>query len=179
MKNLYLTEFIKHAGEVGSIVASSRFTIKRILKNIDFEKTKLIVEHGPATGCITKEILKKMKSEAELHLFETNKNFCKELEKIKDNRLKIHNTSAEKTSQTIKNKADIIISGIPLTTMPKETSKKILADSNQSLNETGKYIHYQFSPLAKKIIKQQFTPKMQYEILNIPPVFIFVCPKTN
>lgn len=151
---------------------SSKFVVRKVIKNIDFEKTKIIIEHGPATGCITKELLKKMKTNAELHVFETNKNFCKELRKIKDPRLKIHNTGAEKTSQKIKKKADIIISGVPLTTLPRKTSSKIIKESYNSLKKQGKYIHYQFSPLAKKIIKEQFKPKTQYEILNVPPLFI-------
>ncbi|MCH8014471.1 MAG: hypothetical protein IH823_06745 [Candidatus Dadabacteria bacterium] len=68
-----------------------------IIKNIDFSKTKCVVEFGPGIGTVTKVILKNLNQDAKLICFESNFEFCTFLDKnLNDSRLVVINDSAEK-----------------------------------------------------------------------------------
>ena len=56
----FLYEFIKKPSEVGSITPSSKFLTKELTKQINYTKARHIVEFGAGTGCVTKEILKRL-----------------------------------------------------------------------------------------------------------------------
>ena len=58
-KRSFITQFLKESKMVGSVRPSSRFLMEKMLQNIDFENSKIIVELGPGTGVFTYEILKK------------------------------------------------------------------------------------------------------------------------
>ena len=56
MKKSFLKSFWAEKKMVGSMTPSSRFLMDKMLKNIDFKKSKLIVELGPGTGVFTEKI---------------------------------------------------------------------------------------------------------------------------
>jgi phosphatidylethanolamine/phosphatidyl-N-methylethanolamine N-methyltransferase len=61
MKRSNLTmEAVKNMKQVGSIVPSSSFLTKKIIKGIDFNKNLNVLELGAGTGVFTKEILNRM-----------------------------------------------------------------------------------------------------------------------
>jgi len=94
-KKGFLKQFWKEKKMVGAMAPSSRFLAKKMLKNIDFNSEKVIVELGPGTGVFTKEIIQKMAPDAHLLVFELNDNFYKALKKsIHDERvILIHDTA--------------------------------------------------------------------------------------
>src|SRR3989338_5630388 len=102
-KLLFFSAFVKHPKQIGSIIPSSKFLIKEMLKHIDFGNARYIVEYGPGTGCITEELLKRARKDARILCFETNKKFYTYLKnKIKDKRFIIVNDSAENIKKHIK-----------------------------------------------------------------------------
>ena len=50
--------FLGKPKEVGSIIPSSRFMERRIVKTLQLEGVKLVVELGPGTGGTTKAVLR-------------------------------------------------------------------------------------------------------------------------
>src|ERR1043165_2817088 len=80
----FLRGFLKHPVMVGSIIPSSRILIERMLKPVDWEKTKLFVEYGPGVGPFTRPILEKMAEGSTLIAIDTNPDFIKFLRRSID-----------------------------------------------------------------------------------------------
>ena len=128
-KLLFFSAFLKYPKEIGSVVPSSKFLIKEVLKNIDFKNARYIAEYGPGTGCITSEILKRARKGAKILCFETNKRFYTYLKnKIKDERFIIINDSSENIMDYVKKynipKIDYVVSGLPFSSL--SVSKKCI-----------------------------------------------------
>ena len=68
--------------KVASIYPSSKFLIKKICNKINFNNEITIIEYGPGTGAITKELLKKMNKNSMLVAIVLQFNFSVENRKI-------------------------------------------------------------------------------------------------
>ncbi|MDQ3811636.1 MAG: methyltransferase, partial [Chloroflexota bacterium] len=122
---LFARNFLKHPRMLGSLIPSSRFLIDQLLRQIDWERAQLIVEYGPGVGTFTTEILRRMRPDATLVVFETNSEFVQFLrESIRDRRLHIVHGSAAEVDVLLerlgRGPADYVISGIPFSTMPND-----------------------------------------------------------
>ncbi|MCF6350237.1 MAG: methyltransferase [Flavobacteriaceae bacterium] len=183
-KRGFFKEAIKNIKISGSIVPSSKFLTNAMLKNVDFENAKVIVEFGPGNGIITYEILKRMRPDAVLICFEVNKQFYEHLNKINDKRLIVLNVSAENIKSEINNlgftEIDCCISSLPLTNIPNIIGKNILINTRQVLKTNGHFSQFQYSLSFFKKLKSVFNKKnvkIKFEVLNIPPAFIYNCKK--
>ncbi|HBB36467.1 MAG: putative phospholipid N-methyltransferase [Candidatus Moranbacteria bacterium GW2011_GWC1_45_18] len=181
--NLFFKAFIKNPRQVGALKQTSNFVIKEIVKSIDFEKARCLVELGGGMGNITKKIINKMHPECILFCFEIDPILAKHLaEKIQDNRVRIISDSAENIGkyllQSNIERVDYVISTVPLTTIPYRKMKEILKLSFQYLRGGGKYIQVQYSLLGRRYLRMLF-PKIgvNFVFLNIPPAFVYICVK--
>ena len=174
---ILIKEFLKDKN-VGAIASSTNKLVKEIINEIDFEKTKIIVEYGPGKGVITKQLLKQLKDDAVLFVFETNEQFINGLSKINDDRLIIINSDAENSKIIINHKykiqqVDYVISTIPFTFFDRKKRQRIIFRSYELLQEKGKFITAQYSWLVYHYLKEKFSKSSIKPILkNIPPTFI-------
>lgn len=173
---------IKNHKTTGAFSPSSVFLAKRMINHIDFDTARVIVEFGPGNGVITKQILKKMHKDAVLICFEVNDAFYNHISKIKDTRLKLVNKSAENVQDYLKSlnyvAADCIISSLPLSVLPSQLTSNILYKAKNTLKPNGVFIQYQYTTSFHKDFKLLFGNKnvfLAFEILNIPPAFIYKC----
>ncbi len=178
-KFFFIKEFIKNWREVGAITPSSKFLVKKMLKPIDFKRAKMIVEFGPGSGCITRELLKKMSSNSKLIVFESNSDFYQKLKNINDSRMTIFNESAINLKKRLNEQSpDYIISGIPLTNLLSKDKKNLLLFSYKILASQGRFIQFQYSLESLKLLKNIFNEvSIDFTPLNIPPAFVFSCLK--
>ena len=182
-KVAFFKEAVKNFKTSGTIIPSSRFLVKRILNSINFTNSKLIVEFGSGNGIITKEILKKIEPSTTLICFEINEVFYNDLKKIKHKQLIVLNASAENIQEEIEKfgfkQVDNFISSLPLTMLPKEVSQRIIENSYDVLNDKGLFVQFQYSTQFLKQFKAVFNRKVRldFEPLNIPPAFLYVCEK--
>src|ERR1035437_5966342 len=150
-----------------------------MIEPVDFNKAKIIVEFGPGTGVITLEILKKMSKDARLIVFEINDEFVEQLKEIPDTRMEIINDNAENIEAHLKKmeieKADYVISSIPLAMIPKKTEYAILNSVKNILNPDGALIQFQYSLASLKKLKEIFDVKIDFTSRNFPPACIFTC----
>jgi len=148
-----------------------------MLDKVDFDQARTIVELGAGTGCFTKEIINRLHPDAELYTFEINEKFCGVLNTYSDERVHVINDSAENMSKYVQS-ADVVISGMPLASLPKQVTKNILADATKVLKEDGVYLQYQYSPLSKRKLVEYFgNVNLSFEPLNIPPAVVYSCKK--
>lgn len=177
----FIKEFFKEKKQVGAISPSSKFLMRKMIKPIDFDRAKVIVELGPGNGVFTKGLLNKMSSDCRLFSFELNETFYSHIKSdINDHRLTLLNESAEKIKDVLKEngieKADYIVSSLPLAVIPSSIKNQILDNAKDSLSENGKYIQFQYTLNAKKLLEERFeNVKIEFTAANIPPAFVYQC----
>lgn len=179
MKKFFFEEFLRNKRGVGSITPSSPFLVRLMLATIDFDRARTIVELGPGLGPITRELLRRMGPGSTVIAFEMSKRFCDELNKIGDPRLVVRNVSALDMEQLIDaGKADYVISGLPLSTLGREFTKKLCATIANVLSPDGQYIQFQYSPLSYFFLRSYFRKvSIGFTLFNIPPAFVYRCSK--
>jgi len=137
------------------------------------------VECGPGNGVFSWAIMKQMTAASKLFLIESNKVLTDYLrQSVQDRRVQIIHGNAVEMNMLLKkhgaSQIDYILMGIPFSFFNRYFNYNILANSKEVLKKGGKLIIYQFSPRIKKSLKQHYSEIcMDYEILNVPPLFIF------
>ena len=178
---LFARNFFKYPSMLGSIVPSSRFLVKDLMSEIDWDRARVLVEFGPGVGTITREVLKRMRPDAVLVVIELNEEFVHYLgATIRDPRLRIVHGSAAHVRRILAEQglapADCIISGLPYSLLPEELRKEIVAESRQALKAEGSLLVFQFSPSVLPYLKSSFSSvKLGFQLLNILPARIFHC----
>ena len=180
-KSTFLKEFFDKKGMVGSVIPSSKFLIQMMLRKVEFENAKLIVELGPGTGVITDEIIKRLKPNTQLLVIELNDTFYMGLKsRISDPRVTIKKGCATELSRFINmlgmEKADYVVSSLPLAILPHILRKRIVIDINTHLKPNGSYIQFQYTLQSLKIFKKIFKKvSIKHCLLNVPPAFVYTC----
>jgi phospholipid N-methyltransferase len=175
----FLRGFITRPKEVGSIIPSSRFMERRIVKTADLHSAKLAVELGPGTGGTTRALLRNMAHDTKLLVIEINPDFVALLRRnIDDPRLIVHHGSATEIPEILAGhglgKPDVILSGIPFSTMAESLGTDILHSVRDALAEGGRFVAYQFRDRVHTLGVDVFgRAKVQTELLNMPPMRIY------
>lgn len=179
---MFLLEYIKNPRYIGAIAPSGKYLAYRMIREIDFENAKYIIEYGPGTGAFTEKILSRVNNDTIVILIERNKEFCNSLNKLygyKKNVI-ILNDSAENIDIILRkysiSEVDYIISGIPFASLPKNVSSRILMKTSDLLKNRGKFITFQYSLFKLKLIKRYFK-KVNYSkiLVNFPPAYVLTC----
>tara|TARA_B110000285_G_scaffold223341_1_gene278703 strand:- start:4265 stop:4819 length:555 start_codon:yes stop_codon:yes gene_type:complete len=180
-KGSFIKQFFKDRQMVGSVTPSTRFLAEKMIKNIDFNKDKLIIELGPGNGVFTDLILKQMEPDTKLIILELNNEFYKSLSgRITDPRVKVVHDSAENIEKYIPGgaKVDCVISSLPLMVLPEAVRVNIVNISNAVLKPKGLYMQFQYSLQSKKLLESVFcTVSVKFTIKNFPPAFVYTCRK--
>src|SRR3954465_337759 len=99
---MFLRGFFKHPVMVGSIVPSSGQLIRKMLRPVDWENTRLFVEYGPGVGTFTRPILDLLGPDATPVTIATNPDSTKFLpQSIEDPRLVPVTGSAAEVEQIL------------------------------------------------------------------------------
>ena len=180
----FFREFLKHPLQIGSVIPSSRFLEKRVLKKAELSGAKTVVELGAGTGGITRAILGAMAPEARLLSIEINPRFYDMIRTIDDERLIAHLGSACELQEILSTyglgAADAIISGIPFSTMSPSIGADILAAISSTLGARGRFVAYQVSDRVAALSRPFLGHgRMDLEFLNIPPMRVFVWEKQS
>ncbi|VAW33844.1 hypothetical protein MNBD_GAMMA01-2092 [hydrothermal vent metagenome] len=181
--------FIKNAilkpKQVAYFLPSSKALIHSIAKKSQLATAKHIVELGPGTGGTTKGILLEMQQSAELCAVEINKDFVDYLNKsITDQRLHVRHDGAQNLTEIIKKlgwiHADVVISGIPFSTLPKGIAKEIMQSIYASIKPGGLFVAYQLRDKVGQLATPIFGEAIvHWEYKNFPPMRIFIWKKTE
>ena len=87
--------FLRNPREVGSVIPSSRFLIRRVLKAGEVSRARVILELGPGTGVLTREILRAMPPASRLIAVELMPRFARLLRReLDDPRLLVYEGSS-------------------------------------------------------------------------------------
>lgn len=175
----FLQGFLKRPKEVGSIIPSSRFLMQRVVRSANADEAKLIVELGPGTGVVTRTILRSMQPDARLLAIEINPRFIELIGRtLRDERLHLHLGGAQDIEQVLQERGlprpDVILSGIPFSTMDRELALSILRAVHAVLAPGGRFVAYQFRDRVEVLGREVFgQASVQTELLNVPPMRVY------
>lgn len=176
--------FLRSPEQVGSIIPSSRFLERRMINLAGLDSAAVAVELGPGTGGTTRAMLNAMAPDARLLTIELDPKFSGILESIGDERLIAHTGSAADLQAILDHYGlpapDVIVSGIPFSTMPRDVATSVLEAVKHSLAEGGRFIAYQFrghvGRLGRPILGE---PEVELELFNVPPMRFYCWRKSR
>ena len=174
----FLREFLKNPRQIGSVVPSSRFLEQRLVDVSGAANARLIVEFGPGTGGTTQALLHALPGEARLLAIEINPRFASHLESIADPRLIVHTGSALDIREALAARGlpqpDVVLSGIPFSTMPPAVGRAILRAAWDALAPGGRFVAYQFRDSVHMLGRDLLgTPEISLALINVPPMRVY------
>lgn len=180
---VFLKNAILNPKQVAYVFPSGKTLIHSIAERSGLNSARQIVELGPGTGGTTTGFLKEMQQDAILCAVEINKDFVDYLNKtIDDERLHVKHDGAQNLEHIVKDlgweSADVVISGMPFSTLPKKIARDIIQSVYDSLKPDGLFVAYQFRDRVGQLATPIFgEPKTYWEYKNFPPMQIFVWKK--
>lgn len=181
---VFARNFFKNPKMLGSLIPSSRFLIKQLLRDVKWNDVRVFVEYGPGVGTISGEIVKRMRPDARLVVFEINDDFVRVMKNRfqHDPRVHVLHRSAAEVQDALRElgleKADCAIAGIPFSIMKEEDRQAVLRNTHAALRPGGSFLVYQFSSRVRADLEKIFGPVHQgFEPLNILPARLFHCVK--
>ncbi len=185
-----LKQAISNFKEIGSIAPSSQKLAERIVENANIKNKRVIVEFGPGTGVITREILKRKHKDAvyfglELNpdLVEETKRNCPEATVFCDSATNI----AKYLKEIGKEECDCIVSGLPFANFDEDLQNEILASASNNLSNKGTFLTFSYNvslitkagKLFRKKLPTYFSSVIRSKTIwaNLPPAFIYKATK--
>jgi phospholipid N-methyltransferase len=170
--------FLRRPQQVGSVIPSSRFLKRRLVKAADIAHARLVVELGPGTGGTTRALLQALPRDARLLCIEIEPRFAALLRGLTDPRLIVHQGSAADLRRILARyrlgAPDAVVSGIPFSTMPPALGRQVVAAIQRELAPGGRFVAYQVRGKVAEIARPLFgRPEVAFELLNIPPARLF------
>ena len=170
--------FLRQPSVVASVMPSSRYLARRLADPGLLARARSVVELGPGTGVVTRAILEVLPPDARLLAIEVNEDFAAMLKAEEDPRLIAHCGSAAQLREAVALHAlprpEVVISGIPFSTMQPALGRHILEQVWSCLAPRGHFIAYQLRRhVAVLGCDLLGTPAIKLEMRNVPPVRLF------
>jgi len=169
--------------QVGSVMPSSKRLAMKMIRGVNFNDAKVIVELGPGTGAITKYLVNELQSHTKLISIEINETFIEQLNQdYPQENVEFVCDSVENIPQILADrgieKVDAYVSSLPISLFPKEMISKLTQDMKDSLTDEGVYVQYQYSLHKKKWIESNWSVKNKaITVFNVPPSIVYTCNK--
>lgn len=179
---LFLNKFFTEPLMIGSITPSSSFLAKKMLESLPWEELDVIVELGAGTGIFTDYIARYKKPSCRVLVIEQDAQMREALRRRHPDFF--YGSRAERTHWFLEKynlpPADCIISGLPFANFSDMLRADILLSIDQSLKTNGQLVAFQYSLQMKSLFKKHFPQvSVGFELLNLPPAFIYRCRKEN
>jgi len=172
--------------QTGAIVPSQRFLITRMIAPIPETYEGRVIELGAGNGALTLRLAARCPA-ARILACEINPVLAR---KTRDNldragingRVEVISDSAEHLLSEMggrgMEKADYVLSGIPLGNLPGERAQSLIDAVSRALDRNGMYIQFQYSLIDRKRIHSRFRSLRTVPVLlNIPPAVVYYARK--
>ena len=172
---LFFRQLLSRPLQISAMAPSSRFLGKAMASRL--KPGNRVVEFGPGTGVLTREILAAGIKPADLTLFEYNADFVAHLRSSFPG-VTVLNDGAQTAPNHMAPGVDAVISGVPLLSMPPELRESIVRSAFQILGPNGYYVQFTYGPRtpisADQIAGLGLTVSQTARIwANLPPARVF------
>lgn len=189
MSSLF-TKFLCNPGQVGAFCASSQALAVEMTRCIGMETAGTVVELGPGTGAITREIVAHLAPETQFVAVELDEEMAENL-RVLFPRAQICCGCASQLPGLLKEEgkdhADIILSGLPWAIFPEKLQDEILEGVLEALPSGGRFATFayiqgvmlpagiRFRRKLENLFSRVETSRIIWR--NLPPAFVYRCQK--
>lgn len=177
---IFFHKFTKSPRSIGSVIPSSVFLAHAVIRPIDWENVRSIVELGAGTGVFTRYIEQFRRPDCTGVIFEQDREMGGRLAQSYPGLY--HHCRAEEVYPVVRqlgiSEVDCILSGLPFANFPQSLRDRILDGVVDSLKPGGMFIAFQYSQQMKSQLCRRFSRvDISFVPLNIPPAFVYYCYK--
>ena len=192
-----LVTFTKNAvadyASTAAILPSSQQLAREMVRPLRCQDLKTVIEFGPGTGVITRELLRQMPVDATLLAFEISEGFVSYLrETIRDERLQIVRARAETATEELRlrgiSSADAVVSSLGICLMGQASADAIFPPLLPFLGGTGTLTQYQYLSrirvhagrveyfsVRRYMTRHFHSVSTRFVWLNLPPAHVISC----
>lgn len=185
---MFFYEYIKNPKQIGALCPSSKKLSSVMIKSLDLNQAKSIIEIGPGTGIFTKDILKYKHQNTSFFTIEMNSKMAIKLgQKFENLDIEIGNARniLSFLSQRQMTEVDIVISGIPWSLLKPFEQDRLLLAIYKSLKNNGYFATFAYilpTPASIRFRRRIFDIFKEIKISkivwkNIPPAVVYFCKK--
>lgn len=182
---LFLGKFLRQGTAIASLAPSSPWLSRATVSNVDWDKARVVVELGAGTGPITRVIAERAKPECKVIVLERDADFAKILRERYSHLAHFdviegdcRDLAAMLADRGI-DRADHIISGLPVPSFPKDLQLDLFRVVRKVLDPAGSYNQITEMPLVYWGLYRRFFEdvKFVFEPRNFPPAGAYFCRK--
>src|SRR3954453_2529321 len=174
----FLRSFLATPTRVGAVLPTSRRTVRATLDMAPVAQARCVVELGAGTGPYTREIVRRLRPDARLLAFELDPALAGRLAaEVIDPRVRVITDSAANLGAYLDGRRpEVIVSGLPFTSLPGPARHAILDAARSALADGGVMLVLQYSPFVQRELERRFgSVRRRLSLLNVPPAVLFAC----
>jgi len=184
----FLKQAMQHPARIGALAPSSKRLSLAMAENASLTGVNTIVELGPGTGAITREILAHKDNTSRYIGVERNAHFVALLKNSFPDTSFISGDAANLDQFLQHEPCDRIVSGLPWASFPALVQSQLLEVIAGSLSKTGLFLTFAYHPFNHfprgrsfgRQLKKHFPQVQRTEMIrNFPPASIYICSSTS
>ena len=145
----FATQVLADFQSTAAVVPSSRMLTQAMVEPLPLRDAKFVIELGPGTGVMTRELLELVPQDAEVLAFEVSPRFVEYLhQSLEDPRLEIVHAGAEAAAEALRDRGwervDAVVSSLGLGFMPDSQQRAILSGLMPFLGEQSVFTQFQY-----------------------------------
>ncbi len=179
---LFMWQLVRHPKTISAIAPSSKGLARQMASEITPE-TGRVVEIGAGTGVITRQILAAGVKPEDLSIVEMNPKFCKAL-KAQFPDCNVLEMDAQKLGELPLENVGMVISGLPLLSIPEPVQHNIIKGAFDLMRDGGKYVQFTYGPKPPIAPEVRESNGLEWRVLkkvwlNLPPAMPYVFTKKS
>ena len=161
---LFLGKFLKHGTAIASLAPSSPWLSRTTVRNVDWDRAKVLVELGAGTGPITKVLAEKARPDCRVVVLERDPDFARILRERFQGHANFDVVEGDVRDLTSIleglgiSQVDAVISGLPVPSFPKDLQRDLFRVVKKILVPGGTYNQITEMPWVYLAVLPQVLP---------------------
>ena len=181
--SLFLGKFFKHGTAIASLAPSSRWLSQTTVRNIPWDRSRVLVELGAGTGPITRVLGEKARPECRVVVLERDPDFARLLHQRFDRLPNFDVVEGDVRDLTTIlgdrgiSRVDHVISGLPVPSFPRDLQRDLFRAVKEVLAPDGTYNQITEMPWVYWRFYKRFFHEVRFafEPRNFPPAGAYFC----
>jgi len=180
---LFFGKFLRHGTKIASLAPSSPWLSRATVRNVDWDQARVLVELGSGTGPITRVIAERAHPDCKVIALERDHDFAAILRDRFRGRANLEVVEgdvrdlAEILAARGIERADHVISGLPVPSFPKDLQRDLFRVVKRVLAPGGTYNQITELPWVYQGLYRKFFEHVRFafEPRNFPPAGAYFC----
>jgi len=180
---LFLRKFLRHGTGIASVWPSSKSLARATIKEVDWDRARVIVELGAGTGAITEEVVARLRPRTKFLAIERDADFVRVLRQRFSGlpNVEIVHADVREIEPILRarrvTKVDYFLSGLPTPLLPEAVRGQMLAGVRKYMSPHGVYSNITEIPLLHRRHYRGWFADVEFQFVpvNMPPGGVYHC----